>query len=182
MCLETGGFSVANMLHIKLTVDLRSTNYFWVPFQSSHLGREKDSVVVAHVNFEVKSIGPSTIQAPNYVTFSKMAAGRTRRSSLPAATNATASALTHQIRQTNKANETLAQHGLDGCGHSLLAPPPPPLRPLPSLVPGPVFRCAEPRRRGQGVCRPQPPASVPQRLSSPFFSSSLPPVLFQSYH
>jgi hypothetical protein len=70
--------------------------------------------------------------------------------------------------------ETLAQHGLDGCGHPVLPPPPPPLRPPPSLVPGPVFRCSEPRRRGQGVRRPQPPASVPQRLSPPFFSSSLP--------
>lgn len=116
MCLETGGFSVANMLHIKLTVDLRSTNYFWVPFQSSHLGREKDSVVVAHVNFEVKSIGPSTIQAPNHATFSQMAAGRTRRSaSLPAAksrrrrlarTNAITSALTHQTDKQGQNSTT----------------------------------------------------------------------------
>ncbi|AQK51842.1 hypothetical protein ZEAMMB73_Zm00001d050047, partial [Zea mays] len=54
-------------------------------------------------------------------------------------------------------------YGLDGCDHSVLAPPPPPLRPLPSLVPGPLFRCAEPRRRGQGVRQPQPLASVPQQ-------------------
>jgi hypothetical protein len=35
-------------------------------------------------------------------------------------------------------------YGLDGCGHSVLAPPPPPLRPLPSLVPGLVFLAQRP--------------------------------------